>query len=532
MGIGTGTGMSAPANTAMGATITVGMAGADGIGISDGIGRVRGGVVHWGRTNIPSRLPADGAACDSTAPRFARVTFPCMPARVVLTTFGSYGDIHPYLGLALGLAARGLEPAIATSEYYRDKIEGTGIPFRPVRPDLDPTDAGMVAKIMDPVRGSEFIVRELAMAHVRDTYFDLHAATDDAQLIVGHPLTFAARIVAEQRGLPWVSSVLAPMSFFSAHDLPVFAAAPAAHAARHLGIGASRSLIRMAKLAARHWADPVRSLRAELGLPPTEDPIFEGQHSPHLVLAMFSRVLAGPQPDWPLHTCITGTVLYDGAVAGGSAAPGSSETGAAGATDPPTGGRGASSMQHDPETAALARFLDEGPAPVVFTLGTSAVGAAGRFYEESAAAAMQLGARAVLLVGNDPRNRPPGPPSSDVLVIRYAPYSSLFPRASAIVHQGGVGTTVQALHAGKPTIIVPFAHDQPDNAFRVEQLGVSRTIYPRQYRAPRVAETLRMLLDDQLVAANAAAVAKRVQAEDGVGAACTEIERLLTAYAR
>ena len=423
-----------------------------------------------------------------------------MRARIVLTTLGSSGDIHPYLGLAQGLAARGHTPVIATSEYYRTKVERAGIEFRPVRPDIDPTDVAVVAKIMDPVSGSEFIVRELAMVHLRDSYADLDVAMDGAAAIVTHPLTFAGRLVAERRGAAWISSVLAPMSFFSAHDLPVFAAAPKAHAARHLGLGATRSLIRMAKLAARHWADPVRTLRSELGLPAAEDPVFEGQHSPELVLAMFSRVLAVPQPDWPAEVRITGNVFYDGA---GNGAP----------------------------SGDLARFLDGGPPPLVFTLGTSAVGAAGRFYEESAAAARALGMRAVLLVGDDPRNRIAGPPSDDILMCAYAPYSTLFPRAAAIVHQGGIGTTAQALRAGKPTIVVPYAHDQPDNAFRVESLGLSATIYPRQYRAPRVATSLRALLGDAKVLRNAEAVAERVRGEDGVGAACAEIERVLVARA-
>ena len=421
-----------------------------------------------------------------------------MRARIVLTTLGSSGDIHPYLGLALGLAERGHEPVIATSEYYRRKVEHAGIAFHAVRPDLDPTDAALVAKIMDPLRGSEFIVRELAMAHLRESYADLSAAVDRADAIVTHPLTFAGPMVAEQRGLAWISSVLAPMSFFSAHDLPVFAAAPAAHAARHLGLGATRSMIRMAKLAARHWGDPVRALRVELGLPPAADPVFEGQHSPSLVLAMFSRVLAVPQPDWPANTCITGNVFYDG-----TPDPGADDE--------------------------LRRFLDDSAPPLVFTLGTSAVGAAGRFYEESATAARELKMRAVMLVGTDPRNRIATPPSGDVLSLPYAPYSLLFPRAAAIVHQGGIGTTAQALRAGKPTLVVPYAHDQPDNAFRVEALGVSKTLYPRQYKASKVVTALRTLLDDPAIPARAVAVAERVRAEDGVASACAEIERVLNA---
>jgi UDP:flavonoid glycosyltransferase YjiC (YdhE family) len=422
-----------------------------------------------------------------------------MTARIVITTFGSSGDVHPYIGLSRALQSRGHAPVIATSEYYREAVERAGVEFAPVRPDFDPTDPSVVAAIMDPVRGGEYLICDIAMPALRESHEDLRALARSADLLITHPLTFAGRITADELRLRWLSSVLAPMSFFSAHDLPLFTAAPQVHAARHLGLAASRSVIRMAKLASRHWGDPVRALRKQLGLPDAPDPIFEGQHSPLGVLALFSRVLAEPQPDWPHNTHITGNLFYDGAVDG--------------TTLPRT----------------LERFLAAGPPPIVFTLGTSAVGAAGRFYEESARAAQLMGVRAVLLVGRDPRNRPVEPPSDDINICEYAPYSGLFPRAAAIVHQGGIGTTAQALRAGKPMVVVPHAHDQGDNAFRVERLGVARTIYPKQYRAARVAETLAALLADGSLAHVAAEIGAVVRAEDGATAACDRIESVLRA---
>jgi rhamnosyltransferase subunit B len=423
---------------------------------------------------------------------------PLMGARIVITTFGSYGDVNPYVGLALGLRRRGHAPVIATSEFFRPTVQGAGIPFRPVRPDLDPTDRVLIARIMDPVRGSEFIVRDLLMASVRYSHADLRGATCDADLIVTHPVTFAGPLIAEERRLPWVSTVLAPMSFFSAHDVPVFAAAPALHASARLGPAAGHLLVRFAKLAARGWGRPVRELREDLGLSDRGDPVFEGQHSPDLVLALFSRVLAEPQPDWPPHARITGHVFHDGSGAVASMPEG------------------------------LDAFLDDGPPPVVFTLGTSAVGAPGRFYEESVEAARRLGVRAVLLVG-DPVNRPGVQLPAGVGVWDRAPYSALFPRAAAVVHQGGIGTTAQALRAGRPMLVVPFAHDQPDNAARVERLGVARVLYPKHYTAERAAAALRVLLDDPAPGLAAEAVGARIRAEDGVSAACEAIEAYLAA---
>ena len=118
----------------------------------------------------------------------------------------------------------------------------------------------------------------------------------------------------------------------------------------------------------------------------------------------------------------------------------------------------------------MKKFVASGPPPVVFTLGSAAVLAAGDFYEVSAKAAIELGIRAVLLIGTDPRNRLRQQLPDSICVAEYAPYSALFSRASLVVHQGGVGTTAQCLRAGKPMLIMPYSHDQPDNARRMRRL--------------------------------------------------------------
>jgi UDP:flavonoid glycosyltransferase YjiC (YdhE family) len=242
--------------------------------------------------------------------------------------------------------------------------------------------------------------------------------------------------------------------------------------------------------------------------------VFEGQHAPDLVLALFSPLLAAPQPDWPRQTLVTGAVVDD-AVHGVAFAD------------------GAARRSTDALPPALARFLDEasdGTPPIVFTLGTSAVltAEAAGVYRESAAAARALGRRAVLLTGHDPRNVPTGL-GPDVLALPTASHAALFPRAAAVVHQGGMGTLTQALRAGRPMLVVPFAHDQPDNADRAARLGVARVVAPRRYEAARVAAELSRLLEDPAVGARAADVGARVRAEDGAAVAALALERLAAA---
>jgi UDP:flavonoid glycosyltransferase YjiC (YdhE family) len=415
-----------------------------------------------------------------------------------LTTFGSLGDLHPYIAIALGLQARGFDAVIATSAYYREKIESLGIGFRPVRPDFPDTNKfpEIVRKIMDLRKGGEFVIREMVMPALKESYEDTLAAAEGADLLVSHILTFTTPLVAEKKKLPWASTTLQPFAHFSAYDPPALPPALFLSQLRFLGPGFHRLLFWSARLAVKSWSAPWHRLRAEIGLPATRDnPLFEGGKSPVLDLSLFSRLLAAPQPDWPAQTVQTGFPFFD-------------RDGEAGLP------------------AELRAFLDAGPPPIVFTLGSSAVLDAGQFYEHSALAAKRLRQRAVLLIGRNTPNRPADLPET-MAAFEYAPYSELFPRAAVIVHQGGVGTTAQAMRSGRPMLVMPYAHDQPDNAARVTRLGIARTIPRNRYSSERAARELRELLENPAYVEKAAAVGREVQAEDGVHAACDALEALL-----
>src|SRR6516164_4992690 len=259
--------------------------------------------------------------------------------RIVLTTFGSLGDLHPYLAVAPGLQARGHEAVIATSGYYRQKVEALDLGFRAVRPDHPgpEADPDLMRRIMDRRTGSEFVIRELMMSVVRESYEDTLAASDGADLLVSHMLTVTTRLVAEKRGIPWASTFLQPLGLFSVYDPPAVPQAPFLAKLRFLGPTFHRLLFWCAKRSVRSWSEPWHRLRAEVGLPRTStSPLFEGQHSPLLVLALFSKLLADEQPDWPRQAVLSGFPFYD-------------RDGEAGML---------------PE---LSNFLNAGPPPLVFT---------------------------------------------------------------------------------------------------------------------------------------------------------------------
>jgi rhamnosyltransferase subunit B len=422
--------------------------------------------------------------------------------RIVLSNIGTFGDINPLIAISLELKRRGHTPVVALPDVYRPKIEPLGLEFRTLRPDIDPNNKKLIEMVYDVKKGTETGLREFLFPVLRHTYDDLlEAATKPARadlLLLGE-LNYAGPLVAEVTGIPWASYVLAPFSFFSAYDPPVLPPYPKlARADKIAGMG--RAMRRLARFVTRKWPEPIYDLRRELGLPKGANPIFDAKHSPNLVLALFSRVLGVEQKDWPANTLIAGFCFYD-SDAGNAALP-----------------------------AQLEAFLAAGEPPVVFTLGSAAVLAAGDFYEQSARAAKKLGVRAVLLIGadprNDPRNRKQQSLPDSICVAEYAPYSALFPRALLVVHQGGVGTTAQCLRAGRPMLIMPYSHDQPDNARRMRRMGVARVIQRSGYKPWRVARRVKAMLAEPEYAERAREVALQVAEEDGVKTACDALEAL------
>jgi UDP:flavonoid glycosyltransferase YjiC (YdhE family) len=419
--------------------------------------------------------------------------------RIVLSNIGTLGDINPLIAIALEMKRRGHVPVMAMPATYGPKIEPLGLEFHAIRPEIDPSNTVLVEMVYDIKKGTEHGLRDFLFPSLHNTYDDLlDAATkpERADLLLLGELNYAGPLVAEVTGIPWASYVLAPLSFFSAYDPPVLPMYPRLARADKAVPGLGRVIKRLARFVSRKWPQPIYDLRRQLGLPKGANPLFDAKHSPSLVLALFSRALGVEQKDWPSNTLITGFCYYD-ADAGNQALP-----------------------------ANLEKFLAEGPPPVVFTLGSAAVLAAGKFYEFSARATIKLGIRAVLLIGSDPRNRPQQKLPDSICVAEYAPYSELFSRASLVVHQGGVGTTAQCLRAGKPMLIMPYSHDQPDNGRRMQRLRVGRVIQRSNYTPLRVARRLKAMLGNQRLMRQAQSVAKRLSLEDGVTSACNALEAL------
>ena len=225
--------------------------------------------------------------------------------------------------------------------------------------------------------------------------------------------------------------------------------------------------------------------RQDAGLPPTnKDQLMDGPLHGELIAGLYSPVLAPLPPDAPPRSCVVGFTFYD--------------------RDKDSG----ATLSPD-----LQEFLENGSPPVVFTLGSFAVNDPARFYDDSATAARKIGRRAVLLVAPDrEKEMSERLASSDVHVAGYVPHSLIFPRAAAIVHHGGIGTTAQAMRAGRPQLVSPALGDQADNAERLKRLGIARRLDHKRYNASKAAKLL-----NELVAEHGGPVTKAAQLAGPVG---------------
>ncbi len=417
--------------------------------------------------------------------------------RFVLATFGSLGDLHPYIAVGRALQDRGHQAVIATSSDYAGAVQAAGLAFAAVRPGLQQLgdQARVAGRLFHPLWGPQRLIREVVMPHLRDAHADMTAAARGADLLVSHPLTFTVPLVARQQQLPWVSTVLAPLSFLSRSDPPQLAGVNVLRAAHRLGPAASQVVHQLARTVTRRWEAPLHAYRRELGFAATREVLMmEGQFSPHGTLALFDAALATPQADWPLQTQVCGMPLFDGAPA-------------------------------SPELLAdLQQFLGAGDPPLVFALGSSAVWIAGRYWQHAIDAAQALGRRAILLTGSTALGALP----DGVRAYAYLPYSAVFPHAAAVIHQAGIGTLSQALRAGRPQLITPVAFDQPDNAARAAALGVARVLPFRKVSARRMQHALAAVLENPQHATAACTVAAHCRAVDGAGVAADALIRALS----
>jgi UDP:flavonoid glycosyltransferase YjiC (YdhE family) len=403
---------------------------------------------------------------------------------------GSSGDVHPFVGLAGALEARGHHVTFVVCGYFRELVERAGLEYVELGTREEFLSALDHPDLWHPRRAFGHVFR-LAAQTLRRQYHLIAERSGAGEIVVLTSLLgCGARLAQEKLGVPLVTVDCQPSCIWSACDPPVLPGIPLQEQTpRWL-----RSFIY--RLGERFVIDPVacpelNRFRRELGLPPIQG-LTRWWHSPDATLCLFPEWFAAPQPDWPPNVRLAEFPLWDEA------------------------------SLRDPQPE-VEEFLASGDAPLVFTPG-SANTQAQSFFRAAVEACRRLGRRGILLTrffAQVPRALPAGVRHFD-----YVPLSRVLPRAAAIVHHGGIGTTAQALRAGIPQLIMPLAHDQPDNAARLRRLGVGDLVKPAAFRGPRVAKALRRLLESAEVKTSCALVASRFRGVDPFAAACAAVEEL------
>jgi len=405
--------------------------------------------------------------------------------RILISCWGTVGEVLPFVWFSRALAAEGHAVHVCGPERFRDGFADTSTSYTVLMPDLDTHVAGRaaLARMFSPSVGWETLVAEMIDPFVDENLATVATCigTHGIEAAFASWITPAVALAGERSGIPVCRCYLYPAALFQAADPPVFP--------RWLKTATSRSFLgsdiaALRQAVYRHFSSlspNTNRAAAALGYAEEERGLFPLRRRPGRHLAFFpARLLQSPEPD-VLHLANTW-----------SRRPGRL---------PPD----------------VADFLDDGPPPVVVSLGSRVALARHGVFDHALRACLDCGERAIGIVGaigSDGKR-----PVPNVLLEEGTPPSTLAPRAKAVIHHGGIGTTQETLAAGKPTLCLPQGLDQPDNAVRLERLGVGAWLRPPAHTCPEITAKLGPLLGDDALAERARRWADERYFEEGLSAA-------------
>ncbi len=440
-------------------------------------------------------------------------------AKFIITAVGSYGDVHPMVGLGAALAERGHRVQIATNPYFDEVVAEAGLELLPLSTREKYGQLAQHPQIWHRVRGPLLVIKWISGHLIRPLYELVRDNyTPGETVLCAHPLDFASRTAAEKLAAPIAAIDNTPAVLWSAYDSP--RRVGTVIGGRWVPAWFKRWQFRAAdRVVGRMVRRPLGELRRELGLPPVKHVFSRWLHQTDLVLGLFPDWFAPPQPDWPANTRLTGFPLWDSAA--GSVPIFDTSVSASGSGRP--------KMGTDPLSgcADVRDFVAAGDAPIVFTPG-SANHAAHEFFAAAVDACGRLGRRGILLTKYD--HQLPDTLPDAVRWFGFVPLSALLPRAAAFVHHGGIGSCGQALAAGVPQVVQPMAFDQFDNARRLVRLGVAEELPVRRFRGRELAAVLDRLLASRHCETRCAELAARCDGPAARSAACDALVQLAKAH--
>jgi sterol 3beta-glucosyltransferase len=366
--------------------------------------------------------------------------------RIVILTYGSRGDVEPFVALGAGLRNTGHTVRLVGPAPFAPLVEAHGLEFIPIEGNPDQLAQAFAdrAGLSWPRMIVSMIRHVLPLAEA--TFHTVERATRDADLIVhSFLMTDAGHTLARLRRVPDISAqffpVFLPTSAFAAVALPDLP----------LG-GLYRRGTHALNTAMFHYGSRLlyRIVRASApdlpGLAPwlLRKPVGEGTS---ILFAYSSQILPRP-PEWPSYAHVTGYWQLP----------------------PPANWTPADELVH---------FLASGPPPVYFGPGSMRTENFPNMLRTVVASVRACGQR--VLLGVSPQVIEGNLKGADVFAAEGVPHAWLFPRMRYILHHGGAGTTGAAAAAGVPSTAIPFSADQAFWARRIHRLGIGPAAPPARH---------------------------------------------------
>ncbi|HEX5472692.1 MAG TPA: glycosyltransferase, partial [Lacipirellulaceae bacterium] len=229
----------------------------------------------------------------------------------ILTALGSYGDVHPMVGLGSSLAARGHRVKIVTNPYFADIVATAGLEMVPLGTRDEYVRLSRHPDLWHPIRGPKLVLTYASAQKLRPLYELLSENyLPDATVFCAHAMDLASRVAGEKLAAPVASIVYAPGLLWTLHDSP-----------RIKGALLGPTVPRWAKRL-QYWmsdklfihrllAPPLNELRSHLGLAPVDRIFSRGLFANDLVLCLFPDWFGPSQPDWPPNVVTVGFPLWD-----------------------------------------------------------------------------------------------------------------------------------------------------------------------------------------------------------------------------
>jgi sterol 3beta-glucosyltransferase len=410
--------------------------------------------------------------------------------KIGIQTWGSHGDIRPFLALAEGLQAAGNEVHLVVTCVDGGLDQGIvsrhGVKITvlasPVLSPQQQEELGRTAyRIRNPMTQMAAILRQ-CFAPVEDLMFEAaQQLCAESDIVIGHFFMHPLQVAAEKAGRPYVSVLLSHVGIPSDFNHPVSSLA--------VGKPVHRLLWRLTRaMLNRVLLHYPNRLRARLGMSPESDIITRVWLSKYLTLVAVSPQICQAQRDWPAFVRVCGFLDTPGLAVDGRL----------------------------PET--LAAFLDAGEAPVYMTFGSwmpQDIAGQTRALHLLTQAARLAGCRAI--IQSHSASECGFTSDQQILYIPAAPHHAIFPRCRAVVHHGGAGTTQAATLAGKPSIVVANISEQEHWAGELRRLGIAGKLARRRsITAAALAGRIGQVLAAPDMTVKAGTIARAMKSEHGI----------------